>query len=177
MAEEEREESKEGEGKGKKSPVLLIVIVVVAVLLIVAIALFAFLVTGSDDEAQGGAAQSGQKQSMQREGSARNPDMANIGMMIEMDDFTVNLLNENGKRYLRTKINLELDSENLQPEIEKKVPVLRDIILQILASKQVEEITTKDGKERLKDELVKAINRALIDGQIKNIYFSSFVIQ
>ena len=166
MAEEEKEETKEGEGKGKKSPVLLIV----------AIALFAFLLTGSDDEAQGGAP-AAQKQSMQREGSARNPDMANIGMMIEMDDFTVNLLNENGKRYLRAKLNLELGSENLQPEIEKKIPVLRDIIIQILASKQVEEITTKDGKERLKDELVKAINRVLIDGQIKNVYFTTFVIQ
>ena len=176
MAEEEKEESKEGEQKGKKSPALLIVIVVVAVLLIVAIALFAFLLTGSEDSA-GSSNPSAKGQSMQREGSGRNPDMANIGPMVEMDDFTVNLLNENGKRYLRTKINLELDSEDLMPEIEKKIPVLRDIIIQILASKQVEEITTKDGKERLKDELVKVINRALIDGQIKNVYFTTFVIQ
>jgi flagellar FliL protein len=175
MAEEEKEGTKE-EGKGKKSPVLLIVIVVVAVLLIVAIALFAFLVTGSDNEAQGGAP-AGQKQSTQREGSARNPDMANIGMMVELDDFTVNLLSEGGKRYLRTKINLELGSNNLQSEIEKKIPVLRDIIIQVLSSKQIEEITTKDGKERLKDELVKALNRALIDGQLKNVYFTTFVIQ
>lgn len=176
MAEEEREESKEGEQKGKKSPVLLIVIVVVAVLLIVAIALFAFLLTGSEEQPQGGA-KAAKGQMMQREGSARNPDMANIGPMVEMEDFTVNLLNENGKRYLRTKLNLELDSEDLMPEIDKKIPVIRDIIIQILASKQVEEITTKDGKERLKDELVKVVNRALIDGQIKNIYFTTFVIQ
>ena len=175
MAEEEKDESKEGEQKGKKSPVLLIVIVVVAVLLIVAIALFAFLLTGSEDQPQGGQAAKGQ--SMQREGAGRNPDMANIGPMVEMDDFTVNLLNENGKRYLRTKLNLELDSEDLMPEIDKKKPIIRDIVIQVLASKQVEEITTKDGKERLKDELVKVINRALIDGQIKNIYFTTFVIQ
>lgn len=176
MAEEEKEESKEGEQKGKKSPTLLIIIVVVAVLLIVAIALFAFLLTGSEESA-GGSAPAAKGQAMQREGSARNPDMTNIGPMVEMEDFTVNLLNENGKRYLRTKINLELDSEDLMPEIDKKIPVLRDIIIQILASKQVEEITTKDGKERLKDELVKAVNRALIDGQIKNVYFTTFVIQ
>ena len=174
MAEEEEKEEGKDEKKGKKSPVLLIVIVVVAVLLIVAIALFAFMLTGSDEPAGGGA---GKAQSMQREGAGRNPDMANVGPMVEMDDFTVNLLNENGKRYLRTKISLELDSEDLMPEIDKKVPVLRDIIIQILASKQVEEITTKDGKERLKDELVKALNRALIVGQIKNIYFTTFVIQ
>lgn len=65
----------------------------------------------------------------------------------------------------------------MQSEVNSKVPILRDIIIQVLSSKQIEEIATRDGKERLKDEMVKAVNRALIDGQIKNVYFTTFVIQ
>jgi len=33
------------------------------------------------------------------------------------------------------------------------------------------------GKSRLKDELVNKINDVLADGQIKNIFFTDFVVQ
>jgi len=175
MAEEEKEETKEEGGKTKKSPVLLIAIIAVSVILVIAIGLFAFLLTGSDEEPTGGGAAA--SKGREGAGSGRNVDMAKVGPMFEMDDFTVNLMSDSGKRYLRTKLNLELDSEDLMAEVNSKIPVLRDIIIQVLSSKQIEEIATRDGKERLKDEMVKAINRALIDGQVKNVYFSTFVIQ
>jgi len=37
--------------------------------------------------------------------------------------------------------------------------VLRDITIEILSSKQVEQIVTRDGKEKLKDDIVNALNR------------------
>ncbi len=176
MAEEENGSLEEGKGK-KKPPVLLIIIAVVALLLIAAIAIFAMVLTSSDEPKAGGGAAKSKGATQMGEGSGRVVDVANIGPIYDMDDFTVNLLNENGKRYLRTKLNLELDSEDLLSEVERKVPVIRDYVIQVLSSKRVEEITTRDGKERVKDELVKVLNTLLIDGQVKNVYFITFVIQ
>jgi flagellar FliL protein len=58
-----------------------------------------------------------------------------------------------------------------------KKPVIRDVVIEVLSSKQIEEIATIDGKQRLKDDLVKVINKRLNDGQIVNIFFAKFVIQ
>jgi flagellar FliL protein len=70
-----------------------------------------------------------------------------------------------------------MDSEELTPEVEMKKPVIRDVVIEVLSSKQIEEIATIDGKQRLKDDLVKVINKRLNDGQIVNIFFAKFVIQ
>jgi len=180
MAEEEKEQQQEDAPKKdkKKKLILIIVIGVVAVLLIIAIVVFAFVISGSDEEKNvEGSAATSSKQLQQGAGSGRKIDMANVGPMYEMKDFTVNLLNEGGRRYLRTKIDIEMNSENLMSELDRKNAIIRDTIIQVLSSKQIEEIATIDGKERLKDEIVKALNRLLIDGQIKNVYFTNFVIQ
>ena len=177
MAEEENGINEEGEKGKKKPPVLLIIIAVVALLLIAAIAIFAMVLTSSDETPAAGGGAKAKASTQLGEGSGRVIDVANIGPIYDMDDFTVNLLNENGKRYLRTKLNLELDSEDLLSEVERKVPLIRDRVIEVLSSKRVEEITTRDGKERVKDELVKVLNTLLIDGQVKNVYFITFVIQ
>ena len=74
-------------------------------------------------------------------------------------------------------MNLEEDSEELTPELDKKTPLIRDIVISILSSKTVEEITTAKGKEKLKEEIIAQINRHLDDGEIRHIYFTEFVIQ
>lgn len=181
MAEEEKDKEQEKTpAPNKKKKIFIIAIAGVVLLLIIIITVFVFVLTDSEEEnapAAQGAATPAQTQSVQGAGSGRMIDVKNIGPMYEMKDFTVNLLNEGGRRYLRTKIDIEMNSENLMPELDKKNALVRDTIIQILSSKQIEEIATIDGKERLKDELVKAINRLLIDGQVKNVYFTNFVIQ
>jgi flagellar FliL protein len=74
-------------------------------------------------------------------------------------------------------MNLELDGEELAIELEQKTPLVRDIIIRVLTSKTLEEISTAKGKEKLKDQLVNQLNLRLQDGQVKNVYFTEFVIQ
>ena len=95
-----------------------------------------------------------------------------------MDQFIVNLLSESGSRFLKTKIDLELsEGETITPEIDKKKSLIRDIIIRSLSAKTFEEVSTVKGKDRLKDEIVERINEVLVDGFIKNIYFTDFVVQ
>ena len=174
MADEEKEEESGEEGaEPKKKPVLLIVIVIVALLLIVAIVVFAMMLSGSDEEEQ--MAADGQTQS--KSSGAKDKDLLTVGSMYELESLTVNLLNENGRRYLKTTINLEMSSEDLMPELDMKKAVIRDLIIQVLASKQIEEISTLNGKKRLKEEMINALNRRLVDGNVDNVYLTEFVMQ
>jgi flagellar FliL protein len=109
--------------------------------------------------------------------SVRKTDYTQIGPMYPMDQFIVNLFSENGGRYLKSAINLELSSEELSAEMDTKKPLIRDIVIKALSAKTYEEISTIRGKENLKDEVVTKINQVLTDGQINNIFFTDFVIQ
>jgi flagellar FliL protein len=183
MAEEEEKTEDEKKGdSGKKSNLMIIIIVAFLVLLLVLGGVVMFIFAGGDDEMNN-------KQNVQTEASANeeNPEQPTksyrskssltVGPMFELDTFIVNLLSENGRRYLKVKINLELSDEDLTNELNSKMPVIRDIVIRIASSKTLEEISTEKGKEKFKDQVVSEINFNLKDGKIKNVFFTDFVIQ
>lgn len=94
-----------------------------------------------------------------------------------MATFVVNLNDPGGKRYLKTKIDLEYTDEKLGDELKQRLPQLRDMILLLLSSKTLEDIQGIDGKIALRTELITHINQILTTGKIRNLYFTQFVIQ
>ncbi len=178
MAEEEKEESQDSGGESEKkkggSNIVLIIVIVLLVLVLAIGGVVAYLMLSSDSE--GDAAQVTQEKVEKKRHRSSSDDMG-VGPMYPLDKFTVNLMSENGRRYLVAKINLEEDSEELTPELDKKTALIRDIIISILSSKTIEEITTAKGKAKLKDEIINQINKYLEDGEIRHIYFTEFVIQ
>ncbi len=173
MAEEEKEESTESEGKEKGGGNIVLILIVVLLVLVLAIGGVVAYLMLSGDERDDGASVKQEKVVKKR----RHGDDTAIGPMYPLDKFTVNLMSDNGRRYLVAKINLEEDGDELTPELDKKKPMIRDIIISILSSKTVEEISTVKGKEKLKQEIMSAINKRLDDGQIRHVYFTQFVIQ
>jgi len=175
MAEEKentQEEEKEEKKEGGSNKILLIVIVVLLLLLLAIGGLVAyFLLSGNDEE------QPPPQEQKKIEKKHKVSDMAEIGPIYPLDPFVVNLVSSNANRYLKCKIDLELDSPELQQEIDKKLPAIRDLIIQILSSKSVEEIQTAKGKQKLKEEIKRKINEILTTGEIRNVYFTEFVIQ
>lgn len=100
-----------------------------------------------------------------------------IGPIYKLETMIVNLADQGGKRYLRVTMELELDSPELQPEIEQRLPQLRDTILMILPAKQYADISTTEGKIALRDEIIAKANALLKSGKIATIYFTEFVVQ
>lgn len=100
-----------------------------------------------------------------------------LGPIYALDTFIVNLANNGGNRYLRVTMDLELDNKNLESEVNKRLPQVRDSILMILPTKRVEDISSVAGKTTLRDEILEKINSYLAQGKITNIYFKEFVIQ
>ena len=88
------------------------------------------------------------------------------------------MADNDGSRYLKVTIQLELDhTEMLKEELDKRVPQLRDAILTILSAKTYEEISSAQGKLILKQEILRRLNSLLPFGQITNVYFTEFVSQ
>ncbi|ACM92435.1 flagellar basal body-associated protein FliL [Nautilia profundicola AmH] len=173
MAEEKENQEVQEEKKEGGSKLLLIVIIVLLLILLIVGGLVAyFLLSGGDEE------QANQPQEPQKiEKKKKVENMTEIGPIYPLDQFIVNLVSNNSSRYLKCKIDLELDSPELQQEVDKKLPAIRDLIIRILSSKTVEEIQTAKGKEKLKEEIKRKINELLTTGEIRHVYFTEFVIQ
>ena len=104
-----------------------------------------------------------------------------IGAVVSMDTFIVNLADPGGNRYLRVTMDLELAGKQAGKtagdELAKRMPQIRDAILMILATKRYADISTPEGKTALREEILNAVNGLLVSSQIARIYFKEFVIQ
>ena len=100
-----------------------------------------------------------------------------IGEMLVMEPFVVNLADPKGKRYLKVKIELELENKEAVDKATKVSPKLRDMVIMMLTSLGFEEIMTPEGKIRVRDELLERFNEIMKPDHIKNIYFTEFVVQ
>ncbi|HOD35791.1 MAG TPA: flagellar basal body-associated FliL family protein [Syntrophales bacterium] len=94
-----------------------------------------------------------------------------------MDTFIVNLMDNGGERYLKVVLQLELSDPEAVAELKEIKPKIRDAVLGILSSKSLKDISTTEGKQRLKEEISHRLNGYLSTGKILQVYFTDFVIQ
>jgi len=161
MADEEKEEEKE-EPKKAKSPILKW-IVVFFVVVILGVAGFAGLKYYKSNF-------SGSKKA-EEEQIVQKPGLWSMGSPI------VNLMDNNGERYLKTTIQIEVSSQDCISELDLLKPKVMDSILGLLSSKRYKEIAGFEGKQRLKDEIAVRLNSYLTKGQVRRVYFTEFLIQ
>ncbi|MGE4317464.1 MAG: flagellar basal body-associated FliL family protein [Deferribacterales bacterium] len=175
MAAEEEKTPEEGGAKKKKGGKLKLIIILVVLLVILGgggfVAYKIFLAPKGDQAAD-------------QVKKAAAPVVSNeIGELYPLETFIVNMMDNEGTRYLKVTIQLELQAGNekasaeLKLELDKRIPQLRDAILTILASKRYEEVSSAQGKLILKQEILRRVNSLLTKGQISNVYFTEFVSQ
>jgi len=178
MAVEAKDGSQEFESSGsnKKNSNIALTIIVVLLLLVLAIGGVVAYFMLSGDKGRGN--QSAMQQAHVGQGTTQHTmSRSGVGPMYPLDKFTVNLMSENGHRYLVVKMNLEESHEGLTTELDQKLPLVRDIIISVLSSKTVDEISTSKGKEKLKQEIINQLNKYLENGEVRYIYFTEFMIQ
>lgn len=162
------EATEEKEGGGKKK---LIIIILAALILLLGIGggLFFFLKPEpvSEEEADPGLKVPVPEISQSTE----------IGPMIEIKEFIVNIISEDGRHYVKAALTLEINKEEAREEVTKRMPQIRDAILLLVGNKTYEELHDLQGKKQLKAELVSKINSFLQDGRVRAIYFTDFVVQ
>ncbi|MGB5984152.1 MAG: flagellar basal body-associated FliL family protein [Desulfobacterales bacterium] len=100
------------------------------------------------------------------------------GPILPLDTIIVNLADAGGGRYLRVTMELELVPEEGAAEaVNQRLAQIKDVLLTILPTKQFDELTSVEGKNSLRDEIISALNGVLNKELVKKMYFTEFVIQ
>ena len=124
---------------------------------------------------EGGGAVQQPKQKIRR--SEAKPVLDEESFLYQFGDVIVNPAGTEGTRFLRVTIYLELASAEYQKLIEKFKPALQDVAIQILSSKTIPELEDLDSRNKLRGEIVSAMNRLLGREIILKLFFTEFVIQ
>jgi flagellar protein FliL len=98
-----------------------------------------------------------------------------IGKLVPLETFLVNLSGAHGRKILKINMELEVSNGEVQEEIDKIKPKIRDYIIIIVSSKSFAEISTKEGKDSLREEIKNQLNLFLTKGQINKVFFTEFI--
>ena len=158
------------EDKGKKKKLIIIIGAVVLVLLIgVGAGAYLFLKKAPPEKKE---TDPGQHVPVPELNHA-----ADIGPMVDIAEFIVNIISADGNHYVKTALTLELTTPAAKEEINQRMPQIRDAILLLIGNKTIEELQDLEGKKELKAEIMSKINGFVQSGKIKSIFFTEFVVQ
>ena len=180
MAEESTEEvtpKKSGGGKGLM--IALIAIIVILLLAVIGGGYYVYssgMLNGNNQVAQ---AQSGKEEA---------DDNDKEFFKTPINDLVLNITNSKGREKL---MKLSFTLKSVEPTIEMVVEDTKaeiiDAVIQQISARSSEELLTVGGKELLKEELLEEINIVVNDAtamnedikknNIKNLYFTTFVIK
>ncbi len=166
MAKKEAAESEEQEGGGSKKK--LIIIIAAVLVLLIGAGVGAFLFLGGEKE---------KKISPEEQQALLEKQAKEVGPMVNIDPFIVNILDDQESRYLKAAITLEVDTPETAMEVNSRMPQIKDAILLLIGNKTFGELSDIQGKLQLRAELINKVNSILLKGKVKRIYFTNFVVQ
>lgn len=132
--------------KGKKT----LVIALAAVLLLGGGggAAWWFMKPKSDHDDEAAAAKAEEKRRAQR-------------VFVTLENFVVNLADRDTERYAQIGVVLEMENKEAEAKLTAKMPAVRNQILLLFSSKLANQLTTREGKEALADEIALAAAQPL----------------
>lgn len=92
-------------------------------------------------------------------------------------DIIVNPAATAGTRFLNVTLAFEYGRKELYNQLQEQDFRIRDALIGILIAKRIDELDGADDKERLRGEILQAVNRLLSKGKIRRVYFTHFVMQ
>jgi flagellar FliL protein len=167
---EKKEEEKSEESGGSKKKLFIIIGAVVLVLLIGGGGAAYYFLLKKEPQVE-------EKDPGQDVPVPELTQSAEIGPMVDIEEFIVNIISEEATHYVKASLTVELTNEEVKEEVNKRMPQIRDAILLLLGNKTYEELQDLQGKRQLKAELLSKLNSFLHAGKVKSIYFTNFVVQ
>jgi flagellar basal body-associated protein FliL len=116
------------------------------------------------------------------------------GIFIDTGAKIVNLADEGGKKFIRVNVVVEFVPHDLtyltageeakteylnefNTELTNQLPIINDIIITQISTKDFASIYTAEGKEQLRSELISILDDKLTEYTVLNVYFTEFVMQ
>jgi flagellar FliL protein len=99
------------------------------------------------------------------------------GEIFMVEELLVNPTGTSGTRFLSASIGLEVaDHETVLQLEEQKMPV-RDLLITILSSRTVEQLTNAADREMMREEIANRLNTLLGPQKVSAVYFVDYVLQ
>ncbi|MBM9602980.1 flagellar basal body-associated FliL family protein [Desulfopila inferna] len=162
-------ETPESGGSKKRIIIILASIILLIVLIGAGVSLFFFLKSEGEEDKKPSSVLEVPVPELQKN--------TNIGPMIDINDFIVNIISAETSHYVKASFTLELSNEIVKEEVVQRMPQVRDSILLSVGNKTYDELQDLQGKKQLKAELASKLNAILVSGRINSIYFTDFVVQ
>ncbi|MBU0599896.1 flagellar basal body-associated FliL family protein [bacterium] len=171
----DEEEKKEGEEQPKKSKGLskMLIFAAIGIVLVIVVVIVATLVSKSVKHPK---IEFGVEKVEER---VKPPEPLEIGNIGEED--IVSRLSDEEESHIVKVSEIYLAFEKKQPDLAMELNdpgrkfQIRDVFNTVLMTKKSTDLSTEEGRNELKRELVKKINAVLAKGQIKDIYMQMIV--
>lgn len=182
MSKDAKPAAAEGDAPPKKSKKMLIIILALVLVLVLGGGAAAFLLMKKNADAED---EDAEETAKPKKDKKKDKKAAAQPVFSALEPFTVNLVPEQGDQYLQVAITLELDDPTADATVKTIMPKIRNGTTLLLSSKKASEVASKEGKEKLAEELKDMIN-TLIDppkkgqapeGPVVSILFTSFIVQ
>lgn len=114
--------------------------------------------------------------------SANGVDMAKRtgipGPKVDLGEMTVNLKDPMADRYLKVRLELELDKEETRSEVESRLNEIKYHLQAMLSGQRVKDVNGPKNKEALRKNMIRRANAALGGtGRITEVWPSEWVVQ
>ncbi|HEY1799367.1 MAG TPA: flagellar basal body-associated FliL family protein [Terriglobales bacterium] len=113
--------------------------------------------------------------------SAKKPALMESGVpksVLHLEPFVLNLADPGQKAYLRIGVDVGLDHVPASGEKSAAtVSLLRDTMIDVLSRADPDELLSREGKAQLKSSLVQALQLRAPGLEVREVYFTEFLIQ
>ena len=99
------------------------------------------------------------------------------GLIFTIKDIVVNPAGTGGSRFLSVSFAFEFGSKDAASQFEGKEPQVRDVLITILSSKTLADLTDPKQKEVMRLQIKKRLMQTLNTEDLAGVYFTDFVLQ
>ncbi len=97
--------------------------------------------------------------------------------IFSIEDIIVNPANTEGKRLLLTSVGFDLGSESELKKLQTKEILVKDVIISVLSSKDMNKLSSSTYRDTLKTEIGSKVLELLPDIKLNMIYLSKYILQ
>jgi len=94
-----------------------------------------------------------------------------------IEELLVNPTGTSGTRFLSASIGLEVNNHETVLQLEEQQLPVRDMLITILSSRTVEQLTSSTERELMREEITNRLSTILGPGKISAVYFVDYVLQ
>jgi flagellar FliL protein len=112
----------------------------------------------------------------QQEHENKEQNIQKSGVMIDVPTFTTNIADPLGRRFIKLHFVIEVSDTSVIDTLNKNNSRMRDSVIVLLSSKSYSDLTKKDSKERIRNEIMNILITITGVDSIKQLNITQFDI-